>query len=245
VNAAAGNAAAGNTTAHPLRMKDLCARTGLQRQAVHFYIQQGLVPAGAKTSRNMAWYSQAHVDRILLVRKLQRERFLPLDAIKALLDERDERFAPAQQDFLRQLRADLRREERADEAPQSLDEVVASGRITADDVERLARVGVPGIGHDEEGRLRVSGEALPIVDVLGQLRALGFTDAAGFRAEDVLIYERAVTALLMEEAALVSRGLSGLPPAQAADRIARALPLVHELIARLHRARIDQLLDSV
>ena len=34
------------------RMKDLCEATGLPRQAIHFYIQQGLLPAGRKTGRN-------------------------------------------------------------------------------------------------------------------------------------------------------------------------------------------------
>ena len=31
------------------RMRDLCSITGLSRQAIHFYIQQGLVPEGTKT----------------------------------------------------------------------------------------------------------------------------------------------------------------------------------------------------
>ena len=32
-------------------MKDLCAQTGLSRQAIHFYIQQGVVPEGKKTGQ--------------------------------------------------------------------------------------------------------------------------------------------------------------------------------------------------
>src|SRR3990167_7497312 len=68
------------------RMKDLCAQTGLQRQAVHFYIQQGLLPEGEKTGRNMAYYSQIHVERLRLIRRLQEEHFLPLKAIRAVVD---------------------------------------------------------------------------------------------------------------------------------------------------------------
>lgn len=30
------------TSAPPLKMRDLCDATGLNRQAIHFYIQQGL-----------------------------------------------------------------------------------------------------------------------------------------------------------------------------------------------------------
>lgn len=229
----------------PLRMRDLCERTGLNRQAIHFYVKEGLVPAGHKTSRNMAWYTEEHVGRILLIKRLQHERFLPLEAIRALLDEGEERFDPAQRTFLRQLRAAMRVGGAGAAEVVGVEELVASGRVERADVERLADVGLAGVGRDAQGDLKLTGDALPIVEVLGQLRALGFTEEQGFHAEDVLIYEQAVTGLLRAEAALVARGLGSLPPADAADRISRALPLVHELIARLHRARIQEFLDAI
>ena len=34
----------------PYRMKDLCEATGLQRQAIHYYIKKGLLPSGHKTT---------------------------------------------------------------------------------------------------------------------------------------------------------------------------------------------------
>ena len=62
------------------RMKDLCESSGLPRQAIHFYIQQGLLPPGRKTGRNMAWYTDEHIERLRLIKKLQHEQFLPLKA---------------------------------------------------------------------------------------------------------------------------------------------------------------------
>lgn len=229
----------------PLRMADLCARTGLNRQAIHFYVKEGLLPPGKKTSRNMAWYTQAHVDRILLIKRLQHERFLPLEAIRALLDQGEERFDPAQRDFLRQLRAALRVDRTDGAVAPTVDELVRDGRVDRQDVERLAAAGLAGIGRDEAGALRIRGEALPVVEVLAALRGLGFTEEQGFHAQDVLIYERAVSSMLSQEAALVARSMAGLPADEAARRISLALPLVHELIARLHRARIEDLLDAV
>ena len=44
------------------RMKDLCELTGLPRQVIHFYIQQGLVPEGHKTGPNMAYYGEEHLE---------------------------------------------------------------------------------------------------------------------------------------------------------------------------------------
>ena len=69
-------------------------------QAIHFYIQQGLLPPGRKTGRNMAWYTEEHVERLHLIKKLQHERFLPLKAIKALFDGEDGVFSPRQHAFL-------------------------------------------------------------------------------------------------------------------------------------------------
>ncbi len=246
---AAGVSAPAPRTASPsdrLRMRDLCEQTGLNRQAIHFYIREGLVPPGQKTSRNMAWYTPAHVERILQIKKLQHERFLPLHAIKALLDERDERFDDDQRSFLRQLRTRLRLEEAADAGRDAVlvDDLVDAGHIERADIERLHAAGLSGIGTDSEGRMVVTGEAVPIVEVLGRLRQLGFTEQAGVAAEDVLLYERAVTELLREEAQIVARSFQSLPADDAAARISDALPLIHELIARLHRARIQEFLDA-
>ena len=69
-------------------MKDLCDRTGLPRQVIHFYILQGLLPEGEKTGRNMAYYSEAHLDVSGLFASWQHERFLPL-RIEVLGEKQD------------------------------------------------------------------------------------------------------------------------------------------------------------
>ncbi|HEX3343145.1 MAG TPA: MerR family transcriptional regulator, partial [Polyangiaceae bacterium] len=84
----------------PYKMRDLCRLTGMPRQAIHFYIQQGLVPAGRKTGRNTARYGEHHVERIRVVRQLQNERFMPLRAIRAVLDGKDDAFTPEQRGVL-------------------------------------------------------------------------------------------------------------------------------------------------
>lgn len=91
-----------------LKMRDLCDATGLNRQAIHFYIQQGLLPPGEKTGRNTATYTPAHLERLQLIRRLQHERFLPLEVIKDLLSAREDRYSDTQRGFLRRLRARLK-----------------------------------------------------------------------------------------------------------------------------------------
>ena len=55
---------------------------------------------GRKTGRNSARYGEVHVERIRIVRQLQNERFMPLKAIRAVLDGRDDAFTPEQRGFI-------------------------------------------------------------------------------------------------------------------------------------------------
>ena len=59
-----------------MKMSELVKRTGLDRQAIHFYIKKGLLPRPLKTKRNMAYYDESYVDRIKLIKNLQLKRFL-------------------------------------------------------------------------------------------------------------------------------------------------------------------------
>ena len=54
-----------------LRMRDLVRESGLPRETIHFYRQQGLLPEPVKTGRNTALYTQEHVERLRRIRELQ------------------------------------------------------------------------------------------------------------------------------------------------------------------------------
>ena len=54
---------------------------------VKYYVSQGLVEAAFKTSANMAYYHPSCVERINLIKKLQKEKFYPLSLIKKLLEQ--------------------------------------------------------------------------------------------------------------------------------------------------------------
>jgi DNA-binding transcriptional MerR regulator len=69
----------------PMRISELAAKTGIPKETIHFYLREGLLPKPRKTRRNMAFYDQAHVDRLELIRRLQNERYLPLEVIRRVL----------------------------------------------------------------------------------------------------------------------------------------------------------------
>ena len=67
-----------------LDLAELCERTGVTVRTVRYYVQQGLLPSPG-TGPN-ARYQQEHLDRLLLIRKMQREQ-LPLAEIRRRLDK--------------------------------------------------------------------------------------------------------------------------------------------------------------
>lgn len=229
--------------AYPYRMKDLCERTGLPRQVVHFYIQQGLVPEGKKTGRNMAYYGEEHLTRILLVRKLQHERFLPLRAIKALLEERDELFSPAQRQFVNEVKSRLSVTlgARADRpATVDADELVQRLGLKRKDLEDMVSAGLVAAAeeHDEKGRVRcvIASDDAWILETFAELRRIGFSESLGFTARDVGMFEEAVSALFAREAKMLAERLSRLSPEVAATMVERAMPIINQFLVRYHDA---------
>ncbi len=234
---------------YPYKMKELCELTGLARQAIHFYIQQGVVPAGHKTGRNMAFYGEEHVERLVLVRKLQHERFLPLKAIRAMLDGRDEQFSRQQKRFLGDVRSELAStlargtdaaRERIEAAP-----LMKEHGLTRDELDRIVQLGVVAAEEDADGRVWIAAEDAWVFENFGNMRAAGFTPELGFEIEDLSAYVEAVDTLIRRDVELVSQRLSHLPPAVAARMLERAVPLLTDFLVRYHARRVSDFLSSI
>ena len=83
-------------TAGLLKMSELAERSGVSTGTIKHYLREGLLGDGhevVRTSRNMAWYSPSFVDRVRLIKRLQEERFMPLRAIKRVMDDGPEQTA--------------------------------------------------------------------------------------------------------------------------------------------------------
>jgi DNA-binding transcriptional MerR regulator len=77
-----------------MKMSELAEASGVSAGTIKHYLREGLLgdeQGIVRTSRNMAWYPPAYVERIRLIKRLQEERFLPLRLIKELLADRPPR----------------------------------------------------------------------------------------------------------------------------------------------------------
>jgi DNA-binding transcriptional MerR regulator len=230
-----------------LRMRDVCARTGLSRQAVHFYVEQGLVDPPEKTGRTMAYYTEAHVERILLVRRLQEEHFLPLKAIGAMLRDEQDGFTEAQRRVLADVKAQLSPATTMPslgEATVPLGPLLERARVVAEDLAGLERLGFVTVTR-RGGKRWVSEDDAWIVELWGEVRAAGFTRELGFGPELLAIFDDGIARIFEEEKKILGSLTERLPAGQLAPMVDRALPLVHAFLVRSHHRKLRALLASI
>ncbi len=78
----------GTTASDPgLKMQELVAATGVPKSTILHYLNEGLLPEPVKTSRNMAFYSPACVERLTFIKVMQSKYRLSLAIIKQFLQE--------------------------------------------------------------------------------------------------------------------------------------------------------------
>ena len=226
----------------PHRMKDLVELTGLPRQVIHFYIQQGLLPEGHKTGRNMAYYRDEHVARIKLIRQLQHERFLPLKAIRAIFDQTEGAFSPAQRrllaDVKHRLTGTLGGDPGSGRPHVDAGAALAAAGLAREDLDQMVEVGLIGTAEGADGRALIAQDDAWMLELWGEMRRAGFTAELGFSARDLAIYDDAVSTLFAREAELITGRVEHVDPARVAAMVERALPLINTFLARYHATKV-------
>ena len=217
-----------------MKMKELEARTGVSREAIRFYIREGMLPEPERPKRNVAFYSEEHVRRLRAIRKLQEEKFLPLSVIKSVInsDAFDALAAkeamPGMDDLLPALVYGVA----AKDSP--LQDVVAATAIGESEIRRLHDLGVIEI-RISGGREWVDFRDVAVLKTWGEVREAGLTEARGFGPDMLERYVEFTEWLAREEVRRFVDGFAADTEVRtAADIAARGIALVNELIARLH-----------
>ncbi len=227
-NGANGDVAAPDTQQFQglLRMRELAAASGVPAPTIKHYLREGLLPEPVKTSRNMAYYPPEFVDRIKLIKRLQEERFLPLKAIKTVLDE-----DPDRAEAMLAL------------GDQILDRALAGERSRTSAAEVRKRYGVPKEVLDRLAELEVltpnsrgySPSDVTIIEAISRFRAGGYDEQIGFTVYDTLRYKAALEELVRQEVDVVMDRLAGeVPPERVVEMLEAGAQPLKDLIAALH-----------
>jgi DNA-binding transcriptional MerR regulator len=189
-----------------LKMAELAEASGVSAGTIKHYLREGLLPEPVKTSRNMAWYPPEFVERIQLIKELQERRFMPLKAIKGLLELEGE--------ATRISAAELKRRYGV---PQEV-------------LDRLAELEV--ITPNSRG---YGVSDVRIVEAISRFRAGGYDERIGFTVYDTLRYKRAMEELVKEEVEVIMDRLGGEVDAdRAAQLIEKGAEPLRDLISAMH-----------
>jgi DNA-binding transcriptional MerR regulator len=225
-----------------LKMRDLTAGAQLSRQAIHFYISEGLLPPPVKSGRNMAVYGPEHLERLHWIQKLQRDHFLSLNAIKSVLNgENAEEFSPEQQQLLRRVREALPDWAR----PPGCDQVriadLIGDRLSEEDLNELAQAGLIEISGSGVER-SISQTDREIVDCFIQYGEVGASRDRGYRPSHLASMNQAIDGMVQQFAHLYATRWLDASSKEAAAFLEAVLPIDARLMAVLLRKKFRAML---
>jgi DNA-binding transcriptional MerR regulator len=209
-----------------LRMKELSEASGVPAPTIKHYLREGLLPEPVKTSRNMAYYPPEFVERIRLIKQLQEERFMPLRAIKSVLEDDPDR-----------ARALIELEDKI------LERALAGERSRTSAAEVRRSYGVPKEVLDRLEELEVlspnsrgyTPSDVKIIEAISRFRAGGYDEEIGFTVYDTLRYKTALEDLVRQEVGVLMDRLAGeMEPDRVVEMIEAGAQPLQDLIAALH-----------
>jgi DNA-binding transcriptional MerR regulator len=209
-----------------LRMRELAEKSGVSAGTIKHYLREGLLPDPVRTSRNMAWYPPEFVERIRLIKQLQEERFMPLRAIKTVLDEDPER-ARALVELEDRI---LDRALRDESARTSAAELRRRYDMPAGVLDRLVEIGL--LTPNSRGYSQLDVE---LIEAISRFRAGGYDEQIGFTVYDTLRYKRTMEELVREEVEVVLERLAGeMDPDRVVELLEAGAQPLRDFIAALH-----------
>jgi DNA-binding transcriptional MerR regulator len=179
-----------------LKMQDLVAATGVPKSTILHYLNEGLLPEPVKTSRNMAYYSPACVERITFIKVMQGKYRLSLAIVKQLLQ--DGKVGPELEPLLELRSVIFGRPE--DQGLLDLEAFCQVTGLLAPEVEALQGAGLLLSLQPD----RFDAEDLVIGRLLKRLRELGLTPA------EASFYPRLAQEIVDCEMAIRDRLVKGL-----------------------------------
>ena len=229
-----------------LRMRDIVRETGLPRETIHFYLAEGLLPPPMKTGRNTALYNWEHVRRAQLIKSIQEKHFLPLRAIRALLEDADDSsLSAAQQGLIKELRVRLG-PATAVQQPQRvlLRDLVRQHGFSKKEMDEFRDGGVITV-EGRGGAASVTREDAELLDAWARLKAVGISPERGFMPRDLKFIEDAISQLVRREMEFFTERYASVGADEAARVATEAVPILNQIISILHWRKIWSFLAEV
>ena len=206
-----------------MKMRDLEAKTGVNRETIRVYFREGLLPEPARPARNVADYGEEHVRAITAIRKLQRDSAFTLADIRSMLNgEKTARHVGAT--TLSHLEQLVASRVGVESGLMLLSALAEQNPYAETDAAALARIGVVELIDTDEGPA-LSLTDTGLVNIWARMRQVGFDEAHGFPPEIVDYYVTAAEFVADHEAGIFLEKVEGkLGQDEAASMLEFALP---------------------
>jgi DNA-binding transcriptional MerR regulator len=212
-----------------MRMRELENASGVGRETIRYYIREGLLPEPDRASRNSAFYSDEHVNRLRAIKRLQDERFLPLAVIRSLLDaeDGDRWLAPEAFPMLDSMLA-----ARLDNGVARIDVAALAGQLFggANSIAELTSNGMVSVDGDG----KISARDAAIARSISDLAEIGFTEDLGFAGDQMKFYLDFIEWVTNQEMRVFFERTAGhVGEARALDMAERGVSVVNDLLSQL------------
>jgi DNA-binding transcriptional MerR regulator len=203
---------------------------GVEKSTIHFYISQGLLPKPVMVSKQMAYYPPETVERVKIVKQLQK-RFLPLKEIKKILkrpnNEIKEMLMKIDQEILITTKDGKEKTHSEIDLPQNV-------------IEELKKIGLIK-KEDEKDSFREE-----ILSIISDMRRAGLDESHGFSVKFLKNYVDICKKLVeIEFTEFNSKVMGKLPSEKIIDMAKIAIEKTSELIKILHKKTLLEKLEEL
>ncbi len=218
-----------------MKMKALEAKSGVNREAIRFYIREGILPEPHRPKPNIAYYSDVHVKRLIAIRYMRQEREMSLARIKSILvnEEFDSVSEPATLTALKQLLPVLVNGTAPAEDKLVADIAIECG-ISEAEIQEISELGIIDI------RLRDGDQYVGFRDVIilkqwGLMKEAGFTEDRGYDLGLLRLYQETLLQLAKFE---IEQFFTGFGSDSISDEVvgkaAKGIECVNNIIYQMH-----------
>ncbi len=233
------------TARSSIKMKELEERSGFNREAIRFYIREGILPEPEKPKRNVAFYSDVHIKRLLAIRYMQQEREMSLTRIKSILEngEFDSMANPNSLQGLEQLLPALV-DGVAPVEDKLLEDLVVETGLPEEEIVELASANIINI-NESGGDKKIGFRDAIILKKWGQARDAGFTEARGYDLEYLKLYQQTMEQLAKYEIGKFFSVFSGeVNSDEAASTAAKGIEVANDILRQMHTKSLMKAIED-
>lgn len=225
-----------------MKMGELVRLTGVRKATIHYYISKRLLPKPRKTEKNVAYYDESYVDRIKLIKELQRKCFLPLEVIRQVLSQRGGKLSLAELDAIRFGHRFLMQSEKHRDRyeSQTLKELIKKTGLPQEDILEMERCEIISPTTGKRGEKLYEDVNIRIIESFAAIRKAGFTKERGFEVKGFRLQSDLIGMLAIEELKDLSRELgpeSLHDPEYLQNLATNGLESINNYMSQLHRKK--------